>query len=115
MAKASIFVRFIGEGWHGWPQAPEHRSYLRHMHRHLFHIEARCYVDHDDRSVEFHDVRDQIEVLWGLLAGPKRDLGSMSCEMLARRIGAHLVEWNPRRWTVIVSEDDEMGACVASG
>ena len=78
-------------------------------------IEARCAVAHDDREAEFHDVMDQLEVLWGLIAGPQRDLGSQSCEMLARRIGMHLSEWSPRSWTVLVSEDGEAGAVVTTG
>jgi hypothetical protein len=114
--KATIFVRFVGEGWHSWPDAPERRGYLASSHRHLFHIEARTTVEHDDREIEFHDVRDQIEVLWNLIAGPKRDLGSASCEMLAGRIGRHLCEWSGGRyWSVSVSEDNECGATVASG
>lgn len=110
--KATIFVRFVGEGRHSWPEAPAHRGYLSFPHRHLFHIEAKTVAEHDDREIEFHDVRDQLETLWGLIAGPQRDLGRASCEDLARRIGQHLVEWAPRPWTVSVSEDGEAGATV---
>jgi hypothetical protein len=116
-SKATIFVKFTQEGIHCWKDAPDGpRAYLRNPHRHLFVIEARTEVEHDDRQLEFFDVRDQIEGLFGLIAGPARDLGSQSCEMLARRIGMHLVEWSGGKhtWAVTVSEDGEAGASVTS-
>jgi hypothetical protein len=106
----SIFVRTVAEGFHCWPDAPEHRAYLRAHHRHLFHIEARCEVAHDDREVEFHDVRDFIQAVWGHTGFV--DWGTNSCEQIARTIGNGLhIRW-PRPWTVSVSEDNEAGAIV---
>jgi hypothetical protein len=112
-APATIFVRFIGEGFHAWPDAPESRAYLRDKHRHLFHIEARCTVGHFEREIEYHDLRDKVEVLYGLLAGPARDFGSQSCETIAHRLGSHLVEAFARPFTVLVSEDGECGSVVS--
>lgn len=112
--KARIFVRCQGEGWHSWPEAPDSRSYLRNSHRHVFHIEAGCEVQHDDRAIEFHDAMDQVKLCWRKIAAKKSDLGSQSCEMLARRIGQHLVDWTAHSWIVSVSEDGEAGATVTT-
>ena len=35
---ATIHVRFVTQGWHQWPGAPEHRRYLANEHRHLFSV-----------------------------------------------------------------------------
>lgn len=86
------------------------------MHRHLFHIEARCQVDHDDREVEFHDVRDALELAWTEMGnGINRNFGRASCEDLARRLGQYLMRGWPRAWMVSVSEDGEAGAEVSVG
>ena len=101
--------------FHCWPDAPDHRAYLRNRHRHLFHVEASCDVAHDDREVEFHDVLDQVRAYWQAMAGEEDDMGSASCEALARCIGEHLMVWRPRAWVVEVSEDGEAGARVLTG
>jgi hypothetical protein len=109
-------VRFVQEGWHCWPDAPEKRAYLREKHRHLFHIEASCEVTHDDREVEFHDLRDEVEIHFGLLAGAERDFGAQSCEQIALRLAEHLCErFRGREFFVSVSEDGEAGARVWVG
>ena len=112
---AEVFVRFVQEGFHRWGDAPEGRAYLRDRHRHLFWIEASCEVAEDDREVEFHDIRDQVEIYYGLMAGKDRDFGTQSCEMLARRMAGKLCETFRRAFTVSVSEDGECGARVTVG
>lgn len=76
---ARIVVRFVAEGWHCWPAAPEHRSYLASRHRHLFHVEVRLPVVHEEREVEFHDLLDAAKVDFG-----SGEFGAASCETLAR-------------------------------
>ena len=61
---AVIFVRFEQVGFHCWPDAPSHRAYLRASHRHLFGIEVTTRVDHDERDIEFHDLRDEAAALF---------------------------------------------------
>ena len=112
MSMAIIFVKLEAVGFHHWPDAPGHRDYLRHKHRHLFHLEARTAVGHDDREIEFHDVRDELGRLWLGMAGLGGDLGKMSCEAMARRLCAGLAALWPRTWQVSVSEDGEAGAVV---
>jgi hypothetical protein len=109
---ATIFVRFTSPGFHCWDGAPEHRAYLGQVHRHLFHVEVRMQVAHDDREVEFHDLQDYSHFVFGTL-GLDGNYGSRSCEMLARALGTELANKFQRLVTVIVSEDGECGAEVA--
>lgn len=100
-------VRYSVEGFHRWPQAPVERGYLADRHRHIFYVEIKVQTFHDDREVEFHDL-----LTWAKLVFPGGELGSQSCEMIARhflneiahRFGGH------RRAIVSVFEDNENGA-----
>src|SRR6516162_3307484 len=94
MNEATIFVRLTVPGFHAWPDAPHHRAYLRFSHRHMFHIEVRCEVTHDDREIEYHDLMDLTR---GFVAESAEttetcSFGSMSCEQIARRLGIKLSE-----------------------
>lgn len=103
---ADIVVRFTVEGWHHWPGATLQRSYLAHSHRHLFHVEVRLAVTHDDREVEFHDLLD-----YARTACPQGQLGAQSCEMIARQLCAAIRDrWPDRTVRVAVFEDGEVGA-----
>lgn len=114
---AMIAVRFQAEGWHCWPDAPPRRAYLRDLHRHIFQAEVSMPVEHDDRDVEFHDLRDEA---LGLLTeqGQKGiriaglDFGHRSCEMLARHVAETLAARYGRAVRVSVSEDGECGSGV---
>jgi hypothetical protein len=110
-----IFVRFEQVGFHCWPDAPSHRAYLRASHRHLFGIEVTTHVDHDERDIEFHDLRDEAAALFRGLSICKQDFGPQSCETLARRLATQLADRYARTVTVIVSEDGECGASVEVG
>jgi len=101
-------VCFTREGWHCWPAAPEHRAYLRASHRHLFHVEVRITVTHHDREIEYHDLLDFCRGQF-----PGGDLGPQSCEALAARLRAAVMQqWPGRRCGVHVFEDGECGAIV---
>lgn len=108
-----VEARCTFEGWHRWPTAPPHRSYLRASHRHLFHVEARVHVLHDDRQVECHDLRELVlEALE--VASRGGDFGTMSCEQIASYVADHLHErLAPPGWRVAVYEDGEVGAIVS--
>jgi hypothetical protein len=108
---ATIHVRFTMPGWHNWPDAPEKRAYLAHEHRHLFHVEVSAVVQHDDREIEFHDLRDNAVAIFRSLGTDGR-MGAMSCEMMARAVGADLVECYQRCFKISVWEDGEFGATV---
>ena len=102
-------VRFHVQGRHRWPRAPEHRKYLSHEHRHLFHVECGVQVKHDDREIEFHDLLDVAQKHFALV-------GEMSCEMAAKQLLERLKLRYPERAIYTqVFEDGECGARVFRG
>lgn len=113
---ATIHVRFTMEGFHYWPDAPDHRNYLAFEHRHLFCVEVSTQVDHDDREIEFHDLRDEAIVAFkaNYTNAIAKVLGALSCEMIARNMGAALADKHARAFTVQVWEDGECGASVTA-
>lgn len=105
----TIIVRFTAPGFHRWKDAPPHRAYLGERHRHLFHVEARLTVKHDDREVEFHDLLDFCRDAFVLLT-------DWSCEKAARELRDAIREkWPNRKCSVSVFEDGECGALVEEG
>lgn len=108
---ARIDVKFLVEGFHCWPEAPAHRAYLADKHRHQFVVTVTMDVEHDDREVEFHDVRDAAIGMMTAL-GEHGDYGRQSCEHIGRQIAGRLAERYGRDVWVHVSEDGECGATV---
>lgn len=106
---AVITVRFQVEGWHHWPDAPEHRAYLGRDHRHMFHVEVSVPVAEDDREIEFHDLLDFARIRFG-----GGQMGGQSCEMMARDLCRRVTVRYDRPATVRVFEDGEVGATVSS-
>ena len=54
--KTNIVCRLQVEGIHNWSEASKFEptmKYLEYPHRHMFHIEVKKEVFHDDRDVEF--------------------------------------------------------------
>ena len=106
----SIVVRLQMEGTHSWPGVVDHPDleevhFLQYPHRHIFHIELRKRVEHDDRDVEIIAFKRLVEsrlAKWY----PQGNMGSTSCEMLAKRLAQHFV-----CSYVEVTEDGENGAC----
>lgn len=103
-------IRFQVEGFHRWPDAPEPRAYLAQSHRHLFHVEVQIEVFHDDREIEFHDLLDFTRSVF-----PGGDMGSDSCEVMAKEIIKQLTnKYGRRAMQVSVFEDGEVGAVVTN-
>ena len=111
---ATIFARTSVNALHHWPNATKGRSYLAHPHMHTFNFEAHAVVSHDDRDIEFHDLRDLLDnAVWFILGGTDSaldgvaDFGSRSCET----IGKILLELLPSAVFMIeVREDEACGA-----
>lgn len=105
-SRTEVFCRLTFEGFHRWPDAPDEVAFLRDAHRHVFHVEVRVPVEHDERDVEFILLKRHV---LDLIAGIQLDgtCGDWSCETWARVIlnatGAS---------SVTVSEDGENGATV---
>ncbi len=108
---STIKVRARSVGFHRWAGAPPARGYLRDLHRHEFHVEVCARVEHDDRDIEFHDLKDALGPLM-----PTGDQGTRSCEMMATSIIEGLDElWPGRILWCEVWEDGECGARVETG
>ncbi len=103
-------VRFTQPGWHHWPDAHGVRSYLGAPHRHLFHVTVCAPVGHDDRDMEFHDLRDDAAAAFAPLCGTPDAPVAASCETMARALLDALDA--TAGWWAEVWEDDECGARV---
>lgn len=99
-----VSSRFIA--FHQYPDAPEQVAFLREPHRHVFHVLAQLYVQHDDRDLEFFMVQAKLNAFLREWEG--ENLGARSCEMLAEAIALYLEACYPERVRLVsVSEDGE--------
>jgi hypothetical protein len=135
MKRRFIKVNFEVPGFHAWPSAPTHRSYLRKPHRHLFKVTVTIEVKHGDRAIEFHDLLDfcfkwftsRCVALYPTpfemnRVGQGEAMLSRSCETMAEILLDRLVESDdegtPLFWpqarsaSVEVSEDGECSGLV---
>ena len=110
--RTSIIVRLNVEGIHNWPAAREvfpAVGFLSDPHRHIFHIECKKKVHHDDRDIEIILFKRTIEeYLYTTYAKESKrvcDFGPKSCEMLARE----LLETFQLEYCSVL-EDNENGA-----
>ncbi len=112
-SKFYIIVRTSFIGKHLWKDAPLEVDFLKLTHRHVFHIEAKIPVLHDNRQLEFFTVQkflnEEIKKLYpdGLMRGT-------SCEMLAEKLvnAVSLAYGIKRDISVAVFEDNEnAGVC----
>lgn len=103
----AVFGTLSFEAIHCWPEAPENVKFLRNPHRHIFKLEFRAGVSHDNRDIEFITLKREVEQFCGERFDG-RDIGSMSCEMIATDILDHF----PQIGGITVSEDGENGANV---
>jgi hypothetical protein len=117
--KTFIFIRFQIEGFHNFPGAKElfpEVGFLADRHRHIFHIECKKEVFHDDRDVEFIMFKREIQsyVIDKFGANYRDDsppfhyhceFGGMSCEMIAKDLLEHF-----ELESCSVLEDGENGA-----
>jgi len=109
MVEQRIFtvVQFHKEGMHHYPAASGDIEFLRHPHRHVFHMKVIIEQFHDDRDVEFIGFKRWLESSW------PRELGTMSCEQIAKYYLNLLDEkYSDRQAQVEVFEDGENGGIV---
>jgi hypothetical protein len=109
-----IITKTQVEGIHRWRKCPiEEVSYLRNYHRHIFHIEAKAYVDHGDRDIEFiklsHDIKTYLTEKYYSEIYKCLFFDDCSCEMIADEIIKRFDLYECQ-----VSEDFEGGAIVRS-
>lgn len=96
----STIIRIVIPGIHRWPDVDAHMggrvSYLKHPHRHNFHITAKYRVDPDGqggRAVEYFTQAENLRATLNLLYPAFNtleievtDFGSSSCEQIAMRV-----------------------------
>ena len=108
--KTAIWVTFQVEGIHQWKDAT---NYLRHPHRHMFHFRVELSVTHDDREVEFINLKNDLLNFARERMFPDEPVG-LSCEMAAKVMITNLrATYGNRDYVVEVSEDGENGAKVS--
>tara|TARA_Y100000816_G_scaffold94104_1_gene65260 strand:+ start:2585 stop:2965 length:381 start_codon:yes stop_codon:yes gene_type:complete len=110
--KTNIVCRLQVEGIHNWSEASKFEptmKYLEYPHRHMFHIEVKKEVFHDDRDVEFivfkRKIKKYLEKKYYSTEYDCCDFGGQSCEMLAHEL---YTEFDLCHCSVF--EDNENGA-----
>lgn len=113
----NIIVNLQVEALHNWPDAKDifpEVGFLSYPHRHIFHIQCKKKVNHDDRDIEI--IMFKRNILEYLVEKYKDsyvesyhyhtlNFGSKSCEMLAKEL---LFKFDLEYCSVL--EDNENGA-----
>ena len=110
--QTNIIINLQTEGLHHWPEAKNvlpQVGYLSNLHRHIFHIECKINVTHDNRDIEFIDLKHKI---YDYLTKSYYDsvyfclnFNARSCEMIAKEL---FEKFNLNYCKVL--EDNENGA-----
>lgn len=109
--KTKIWVTDQFTRLHHWPDAPEDVAFLRHPHRHVFHVCVWIKVNHDNRDAEFFQVKRVLAEAMAELDDPYLQWPTeKSCEQFAQTILRHMQQSYPSCFKVEVSEDGENGA-----
>jgi len=119
-ATRMIFVTFQKEGIHKYPAAatdPKLKtgdeydvSFLANPHRHIFHFDVAIEVFHNDRDIEFIQVKRWLLNIFG---DGTLTLDYQSCEMISDSLYEAIASRYPgRNIKITVSEDGENGATI---
>lgn len=84
--KTEIIGRLEIAGFHNFPEPPKEVEFLTHKHRHTFVVIFTLSAKHDNRDQEIFIVRESVYYFLKNMFGDPMNLGSMSCEHLAKRI-----------------------------
>lgn len=112
-----IWITFKKEGVHNYPAAATDPklatgdwrdvSFLAALHRHIFHFRVELEVSHNDRDVEFIQLKRELERLYDQHT---LKLDHKSCEMIADELSNYITSKYPNRSLRIeVGEDGENG------
>ncbi len=102
--KKNVIIKTSFSAVHCWPNCPiEAVSFLKHPHRHTFHVVLKCSVTHNNRDIEILQLKSKVNVY--LSQYEDQNMGRKSCEDLAEELlhRFHAVY-------VSVLEDNENGA-----
>jgi len=117
----TIWITTQFEGRHRWAKAPKDtdEAFLRNMHRHMFRVKVSVQVFHNDRDIEFFQLKHFVDniIFNAFICKQDTKVGIGSCEMIAEVILNRLFEDLHKRFlnrniSVEVSEDGENGAIV---
>lgn len=111
MKTVKVICKIKVEGFHHYPDAPQQVDFLRHRHRHVFHITAMFHVEHMNRDLEIFMVQDELSKWICNKYGTPCEFGAMSCEHIADDILKNYSYKGCR--TVEVLEDGDGGAIVS--
>lgn len=101
----NIIVNTRFSATHCWPTCPiEEVKFLRHPHRHEFHVKLKTKVLHNDRDIELIQLKNSVEK-WISENWDKKYLSVMSCEDMCEILSTQFnLDY------VCVLEDGENGA-----
>jgi hypothetical protein len=96
---------------HCWPDCPhDDVGFLRNSHRHEFHVTLKLQVSHDNRELEFLQVKKTLDT-YVRAHFHEKNLQQGSCEMIAESIAFDMNnDFNNKVKMVSVFEDGENGA-----
>ena len=86
----AVIVKLQVEGLHQWAVCDIREvAYLSSLHRHVFHVECKKEVSHDDRDIEIISFKHELKkYLLGVYStdGLVCNFGGRSCEMIAKEL-----------------------------
>jgi len=103
-----VKVKSNFEALHRWKEAD---NFLKDYHRHIFYVDFSITVDHNDREIEFFELKKELKDFLRIkYQGKSID---MSCEMFAGEIIDFFRGKYPKRmYKCEVSEDGENSAVI---
>ena len=115
--KQFVFVPFVKEGYHCFPEAatdPQYAtgdemdvSHLGDRHFHYFYFKVWVEVTHTNRDIEFIQLRRWLESLYN---DGSLELNNQSCEMISDALHAAVFAKYPVDIRIEVSEDNINGS-----
>lgn len=102
----NIIINIKFPAIHFWPDCNiEEVHYLQYPHRHEFYVKVKAPVIHDNRAIEFIQLKNKIDK-WIYENWYNKNLKEKSCEMMCKELMSHF----PELTYVRVMEDNENGS-----
>jgi len=103
--KTYIIINTQFAATHHWPECTiATQQHLKLVHRHVFHVRMKWEVGHNDRELEFIEMKEFVESFIDI-SYRNRFIGKKSCEMLCEELAQQF-----KAQYVRVMEDNENGA-----
>jgi hypothetical protein len=110
-----VFVKTRFIGFHRWLDAPKEFEFLRHFHRHEFHVQLTVKVEELNRQIEFLKLKDELDaaIAFHFTKVDRWRYFEDSCEQIADKLCKQFQErLQIQSISCEVSEDGENGAIV---